>query len=751
MRARKNSEKEPTRTPFADKATDLQALRDAVADAGNVGAGLWLSYVFVLLYLAIAAGGVTHRDLLLVSPVKLPFLNVELPLNDFFVWGPFLLLVVHGYVLLHLVRLAGKSGAFEAELRRKIPGDERRERLVLSQLPSNILVQFLARPDDPAAVRVVQWLIAQVSLVFLPIIVLVLFQLKFLPYHDQAISTWHRVAVFIDISLLWMLWFRVTRGEETLLRWRIVWRRKSAWGWGLVSLIPLLLVFFVATFPNELLDEIGPSVPVVPNKWLPWKRGDFAQGWSSLHELLVAGDVDEVTGKLTSLWSNRLVLPNTDVVDHEKFDTEAKFAAATQTLSLRGRHLEGALMPSARLRKVDFSSAHLQHANLSGADLREAKFGSSSARASADLREAILIGAQLQGALLDGVELYRALLVGAQLQGASLDWAGLLGADLSAGHLEGASLSHSRLQGASLNDAHLQAVSLNGADLRGASLRVAEMQGASLIGTQLGGASLDDAGLQGASLDNAELQGASFSHVFAWRADVRRSKSEGAFVVVPETRPRDRRFDCPNYQAERGFGFGEVATPGGSFAAAKALIELEFSVPAVRDLMLKQICPDYRESAGDWSAQSFAALEAQIEGQVPMGRREIALKRIADLDPTKSLAGEEAMAEAWTALAGSPPAPTVYEQTAKALINIGCHGDAGAYVIKGLLSQLLWFPQLECSQRDLIAATFLDETHCPAARDLSEFDRSLLETYSSWLRKIKDSPLCLPATTTRLQ
>jgi hypothetical protein len=272
MRNRPSLENEPSGKAFTHKATDLQALRDTVADAGNVGAGLWLSYVLVLLYLAIAAGGVTHRDLLLVKPVKLPFLNVELSLNDFFLWGPVLLLIVHAYVLLHLVRLAKKSGAFQAELRRKIPGEQRRGQLLLSQLPSNILVQFLARPDDLAAVRVVQWLIAQVSLVFLPIIVLVLFQLKFLPYHDQAISIWQRIAVFIDVALLWMLWFRVTRGEAALLRWRIIWRRKSAWGWGLVSLIPLLLVFFVVTFPHESLDNIVPSVGVIPNKWLPWKK-----------------------------------------------------------------------------------------------------------------------------------------------------------------------------------------------------------------------------------------------------------------------------------------------------------------------------------------------------------------------------------------------------------------------------------------------------------------------------------------------
>ena len=104
MRAKPNpvrffAKTEPATKDFAAKANDLQALRDAVVDAASVGAGLWLSYLFVVLYLAIAAGGVTYRDLLLENRVKLPFLNVDLPLKVFFVLGPLLFLVVHAYVL----------------------------------------------------------------------------------------------------------------------------------------------------------------------------------------------------------------------------------------------------------------------------------------------------------------------------------------------------------------------------------------------------------------------------------------------------------------------------------------------------------------------------------------------------------------------------------------------------------------------------------------------------------------------------
>jgi hypothetical protein len=106
----------PTVPALAAKADDLEALRTAVIDAAGVSFGLWVSYLFVLFYLLVAAGGVTHRDLFLESPVKLPFLNVDLPLKGFFWLGPALFLVVHAYVLLHFVMLAGKVGVFDAQL-----------------------------------------------------------------------------------------------------------------------------------------------------------------------------------------------------------------------------------------------------------------------------------------------------------------------------------------------------------------------------------------------------------------------------------------------------------------------------------------------------------------------------------------------------------------------------------------------------------------------------------------------------------
>src|SRR4051794_11368192 len=49
----------PEPSGFAAKAKDLQALRGAVDDAATVSGALWITYLFVFLYLAIAAGAVT--------------------------------------------------------------------------------------------------------------------------------------------------------------------------------------------------------------------------------------------------------------------------------------------------------------------------------------------------------------------------------------------------------------------------------------------------------------------------------------------------------------------------------------------------------------------------------------------------------------------------------------------------------------------------------------------------------------------
>src|SRR5262249_27327768 len=248
-----------SRSPaLADEATDRKALRGAVVDAAAVSAGLWLSYIFVLLYLLIAVGGVTHRNLFFEDPVKLPFLSVDLPLVGFFVLAPALFLMVHAYVLLHFVLFAGKVGVFHSELQAQISDEEVRAQLRW-QLPSNIFVQILAGTPDVRRgfTGCLLRLIAQVSLVAGPLALLMLFQIQFLPYHPKpAIALWLRVTVLIDLLLLWMLWPAVARGKVTRIAWRDFHRAR---------IVPAALVRLVRTL--WLVPWVTPDNKPV---WIYW-------------------------------------------------------------------------------------------------------------------------------------------------------------------------------------------------------------------------------------------------------------------------------------------------------------------------------------------------------------------------------------------------------------------------------------------------------------------------------------------------
>lgn len=381
-RGRKAPPEAPSTIPkaaktFADKARDLESLRNTVVEAAGVGAGLWFSYIFVLLYLFIAVGSVTHKGLFLQSPIKLPFLNIELPLLGFFALGPLLFLIVHGYVLLHLVLLAGKVGAFQRQLKDQLNDQPKTRTALRRQLPSNLFVQILAGPREVrrGVVGALLQLVAWISLVIAPACLLTFFLLQFLPYHDEAISWWHRIAILADLVLLWLLWPSIALGRRVdrhQLRWLLRRRRRVQASVG-ASLVLLILVFTIATFPGEALHKL-PSQRFIPTGGLYAFLWDLENAnFKSVHDLLVAGKVDHAARKPRSLWSNRLVLPGFDVIDRTKFDTVAKIEALPETISLRKRNLEGAVLIGAKLRKADLTAANMKDAELRGIDLRGAK------------------------------------------------------------------------------------------------------------------------------------------------------------------------------------------------------------------------------------------------------------------------------------------------------------------------------------------------------------------------------------------
>jgi uncharacterized protein YjbI with pentapeptide repeats len=595
---------------FATKAKDLQSLRDALVDAATISGTLWLSYLFAFFYLSIAVGGVKHEDLFFSDPVKLPFLNVDLPLIGFFVLGPLLFLIIHAYTLLHFALLAAKVDAFHTELEAQIGFEETRARL-RRQLPSNIFVQFLAGPRDvrTGIMGFLLRLIAWISLILGPIALMVFFQLQFLPYHDATVSWWQRIAVILELVLLWLLWPPIARGKG--LRWSDLLRSKIAC-LVVLSAIPAILVFTVATIPGEWLDQDIPKLPLVPEAW-------------TLHKLLIAGEVDMVAQRPKSLWSNRLIVPGIDVIDHSKYDTEAKIIALPQTRLLRGRNLERAVLLGAHLRKADFTGAKLTEALLDEADLRQAKFDCASigsAEQCADPRGASLVKAQFNGAFMRG----------AQLQGAHLNFSQMQGAVLNDAQLEGAVLYMTELHGASLT----------GASFEGALLTQTELEAAFLANTKFQGTIFEKTQLQGTLLYSSGFMGTLLDHVFVWRTSFTGGETpKSTMVIEAETRSKFMGLTCSSWQT----------------------------------------C--------EWSPDAFSMLKQNIEAwALPMPTAQVVMDFLAKLNPEKKDVNPQISEQYWAGIQQSGNSEEYKKALIEVLHKTACSAKNGAYVVRALIPRL---------------------------------------------------------------
>jgi uncharacterized protein YjbI with pentapeptide repeats len=307
----------------------------------------------------------------------------------------------------------------------------------------------------------------------------------------------------------------------------------------------------------------------------------------SIHELLLSGGVDLVARRPRSVFPNVLVLPDLDAIDRAKYDTDEKIIAARQTISLRGRHLEGAILINADLRGADLTGAFMQEAQLSEADLRGAHLDSAERNiAPQDIDHTRVLGAEGK------TQLQRASLSRALLGGASLDSAQLQGADLWDAELQGAWLGEADLTGAKLDDA----------DLEGASFENTQLPGATLKRARLAGAIFKQSLLQGVSFQGADLQGAYVTDSCVWRADLDGAKVAEARVTRPQA---DSAYQCD--------------WPSSKFA--DLLVSMRRSLPPGKptELIVSQLearlNPDQAQGEDGAAAQAWKDLAANHPGE----------------------------------------------------------------------------------------------------------------------------------------
>jgi uncharacterized protein YjbI with pentapeptide repeats len=280
-----------------------------------------------------------------------------------------------------------------------------------------------------------------------------------------------------------------------------------------------------------------------------------------------------------------LDLHGEDLIDDEKLkkNLENNERSTGEKWTGKKRWVASLLLAGRDLTGANLEDADIQHIDFSGAILNNANLDRAWAT------NAHFDSAQLQGASLDRAQLQGASLDRAQLQGASLDFAQLQGASLRGAEFQGAEFFLVQLQGASLEYVNLEGASLDYVQFQGASLENASLQGAWFFRVQL----------QGATLDRADLRGASLLNVCAWRTAARKAAWEDTRVVAPKTGVQDKS-------------------------------------------------PDTNQDC-NWTDASLEKLKTLIADKIPEGTlQRDATKRIEQkLDPTKTLEGEDEMANIW--------------------------------------------------------------------------------------------------------
>src|ERR1041385_4395903 len=228
---------------------DVEALEKSLNDSATRVSTIWVSYLIFGLYLIIAVANVTHRQLFLEDPIKLPVLNIDLPLVGFFFLAPILFAFLHTYVLIQVLLLA-RTAAIYNEAADKNFEDGADNSRVRHRLANTLFAQIFsgADRDRKGVLGAMLTAIAWVTLAIAPLLLLLTFEAKFLPFHSTLMTWSHRLGVLFDFVAVLGFWLKALAAKSPS-KWQAALGKRLYLGLGLGS------VFFsmILSFPGEAI------------------------------------------------------------------------------------------------------------------------------------------------------------------------------------------------------------------------------------------------------------------------------------------------------------------------------------------------------------------------------------------------------------------------------------------------------------------------------------------------------------------
>ena len=483
-----------------------EALCKSVKDSAAVYGRAFIYYLAFVGYPAFIILSVTDVHLFMDADLIEPVLGMKFRTSYFFVIVPWIFVLLHFNLLMHMAVLSRKLTDY-----REYVGDDSQ---ALGTLPDVHLIQSAYEKHDWFLRGMIKCVFIYGVLIWLPIVILCSILREFLAFQSGLISSFQCLAILIDIGLV--IYFHSDMKEiYTPLKSKPISKLNNR-----VCASMSVFLAIAAFFALDFVFYVGKSSD--------YKLATYIQLVTQLDvsnkRLYLESDKVELSPhKLLHVSSNNQYLINSDTCKKDR----------TLEVDLKDRSYKGANLQGAILCNLNLSNADLQGANLGGAELQGAVLSYADLEGAtlsyADLEGATLFRATLQGADLSYAQLQSVVLISADLKGADLRVAGLQGADLSYAQLQSVVLIGADLKGADLRVAGLQGANLSDAVLQSANMFSAELQGANLGDAQLQGADLRHADLQGdALLIEAELQGANLGYAQLQGADLRYTDLQGA-------------------------------------------------------------------------------------------------------------------------------------------------------------------------------------------------------------------------------
>ncbi|EAY27808.1 pentapeptide repeat-containing protein [Microscilla marina] len=463
----------------------------------------YLVFMFYLLLIVVS----TSDAMILIpsSQVMLPVLNIPLPLWEFYLCMPLLVVILHFNLLYNLIQHSKKAYAYQ-----QVEKDA--DHLTTYPFIVNFVITS-QKTNNFWWLRFVLWL-----LIFaFPLGLLCAIQWQFSAYHSSTMTLWHCFVVMLDALVLSFAWHKIFH--------------------------PSLTTKTTASNSNDVTKPSVKAKKAFQDVKLSWQVAVFVVfALFNLTVLLIfkstnGQSVQHLMPHLKVQHQTLIKAPPSDQIIQRFIalgkSKEEAYCEYARGLDLRGRDL----------RFCDFSGAYLVNANLEKADIRGANFSSANLHGS-NLTKSIVLGAvffktkmhytklhkiafrktlhkalDLRHAQLSALDLSNLNLKNYIFKGAVCTNVDFKSADLSDVEFTGAVFKHCFMKGVQMQRAVLngvtfeQANKMDGARMQNAQMKAAYLNGVSLQGADMSNVALEGAmwqrdSIQGVNLRNAHLQGA---------------------------------------------------------------------------------------------------------------------------------------------------------------------------------------------------------------------------------------------------